>query len=100
LSEEPDAGELVFSAGLESVEEVAEVDSVDDGEVPDELADGEPDGAPPRLRVLLGEAGRRVGRRAISGPGEAEEPAVEPDETGLDLGRPEIDREDHGLAGR
>ena len=44
-------------------------------------------------RPVAGSASVRVAR-----PGEAEQPAVERDEAGLDLGRAEVDREDRRLA--
>src|SRR4029453_3337606 len=58
------------------------------------------EGPPPRLGVLLGAAGRRVGLGPVAGAGEAQQTPVERDEAGLHLGCPEIDAEDRGLARR
>ena len=53
-----------------------------------------PDRRPPVLGILLGGPGGRVGVERIGGPRQPEQPPVEPDQPGLRLGRPEIDRED------
>ena len=60
----------------------------------EELGGHRPDCGPPVGRVLLGGAGRAVRVERVGGPGEGEQTAVEPDETGLGLGRPEVDREE------
>ena len=58
------------------------------------------DRRPPRARVLLGPAVAARDIEAVAAPGERQQPAVEGDQAGLDLGRAEVESEDGRRRGR
>ena len=60
--------------------------------------DGAHDRGPPGARILLGPAAAAVDVERVAAARQAQQPAVEGDETGLDLGRAEIEAEDRRLA--